>query len=110
MVPHGRYVLWRHHDYEYELDRIPIDVINGGPAASGHWVDKMATRHVRRLRTVVSTADAARWARGARAALLYSWRPDPGLEYRRLCDSQRRPMTNAYKMAVLAGDADRAPE
>ncbi len=30
--------LWRHHDYEYELDRIPIDVINGGPALRA-WVD-----------------------------------------------------------------------
>ncbi len=32
------YALWRHHDYEYELDRIPIDVINGGPGLR-HWVD-----------------------------------------------------------------------
>lgn len=32
------YDLWRHHDYEYELDRIPIDVINGGPALR-EWVD-----------------------------------------------------------------------
>ncbi len=32
------YILWRHHDYEYELDRIPIDVINGGPALR-EWVD-----------------------------------------------------------------------
>ena len=32
------YDLWRHHDYEYELDRIPIDVINGGPALRT-WVD-----------------------------------------------------------------------
>lgn len=31
-------ILWRHHDYEYEIDRIPIDVINGGPALR-HWVD-----------------------------------------------------------------------
>ncbi len=32
------YDIWRHHDYEYELDRIPIDVINGGPALRT-WVD-----------------------------------------------------------------------
>lgn len=30
--------LWRHHDYEYELDRKPIDVINGGSFLR-EWVD-----------------------------------------------------------------------
>jgi len=30
--------IWRHHDYEYEDGRIPIDVINGGPALR-QWVD-----------------------------------------------------------------------
>ncbi len=32
------YDLWREHEYEYEPDRLPIDVINGGPALR-HWVD-----------------------------------------------------------------------
>ncbi len=32
------YDMWRHHEYEYELDRIPIDVINGGPWLRV-WVD-----------------------------------------------------------------------
>ena len=32
------YELWRYHDYEYETDRIPIDVINGGPWLR-HWID-----------------------------------------------------------------------
>ena len=32
------YPLWRHHEYEYELERIPIDVINGGPSLRD-WVD-----------------------------------------------------------------------
>jgi uncharacterized protein YbbC (DUF1343 family) len=32
------YDLWRHHEYEYELDRVPIDVINGGPGLRT-WVD-----------------------------------------------------------------------
>lgn len=32
------YEIWRHHDYEYELDRVPIDVINGGPKLRT-WVD-----------------------------------------------------------------------
>ena len=32
------YDIWRHHEYEYELDRIPIDVINGGDRLR-LWVD-----------------------------------------------------------------------
>lgn len=32
------YSLWRSHEYEYELDRTPIDVINGGHYLR-HWVD-----------------------------------------------------------------------
>lgn len=35
------YDLWRYHPYEYELDRKPIDVINGGPALR-EWVDNPA--------------------------------------------------------------------
>ena len=34
------YALWRHHDYEYELSRKPIDVINGGFYLR-EWVDDM---------------------------------------------------------------------
>jgi len=30
--------LWRHHEYEYEIDRLPIDIINGGSQLR-HWVD-----------------------------------------------------------------------
>lgn len=30
--------LWRHHDYEYETGRLPIDVIDGGPGLRT-WVD-----------------------------------------------------------------------
>ncbi|MBQ76168.1 MAG: hypothetical protein CMQ20_14270 [Gammaproteobacteria bacterium] len=35
------YDLWRHHEYEYESGRIPIDVINGGPRLR-NWVDDEA--------------------------------------------------------------------
>lgn len=35
------YDLWRRHEYEYEFDRMPIDVINGGPALR-EWVDDTA--------------------------------------------------------------------
>ena len=34
------YPIWRNHDYEYELDRLPIDVINGGYYLR-EWVDDM---------------------------------------------------------------------
>ncbi|MFP6808587.1 MAG: DUF1343 domain-containing protein [Pseudomonadales bacterium] len=30
--------LWRHHDYEYEKNRSPIDIINGGSGLR-HWVE-----------------------------------------------------------------------
>lgn len=32
------YDLWRHHEYEYEVGRIPIDIINGGVFLR-QWVD-----------------------------------------------------------------------
>jgi len=32
------YDLWRHHAYEYEQDKLPIDLINGGPFVR-EWVD-----------------------------------------------------------------------
>jgi len=32
------YELWRKHAYEYEFDRLPIDLIDGGPALR-EWVD-----------------------------------------------------------------------
>ena len=35
------YDIWRYHPYEYELDRKPIDVINGG-AGLREWVDDPA--------------------------------------------------------------------
>ena len=38
---HPEYPLWRDFPYEYELDRLAIDVINGGPALR-EWVDDRA--------------------------------------------------------------------
>jgi uncharacterized protein YbbC (DUF1343 family) len=38
---HPGYDLWRDFPYEYELDRLAIDVINGGPALR-QWVDDAA--------------------------------------------------------------------
>ena len=39
---HPDYPLWRDFPYEYELDRLPIDVINGGPGLR-EWVDDRAS-------------------------------------------------------------------
>ena len=50
--------LWRHHAYEYEFDRIPIDVINGGPGLRD-WVDSDAEGFAS-LRERLD-ADAAAW-------------------------------------------------
>ncbi|MCB1646845.1 MAG: DUF1343 domain-containing protein [Pseudomonadales bacterium] len=36
LVP--QYDIWRYHEYEYEFDRIPVDVINGGDSLR-LWVD-----------------------------------------------------------------------
>ena len=38
---HPDYSLWRDFAYEYEFDRMAIDVINGGPALR-EWVDDRA--------------------------------------------------------------------
>jgi hypothetical protein len=37
------YPIWRDFPYEYELDRLAIDVINGGPALR-EWVDDPAAQ------------------------------------------------------------------
>ncbi|MBO6555840.1 MAG: DUF1343 domain-containing protein [Pseudomonadales bacterium] len=62
------YDLWRFHDYEYELDRKPIDVINGGPALRT-WVDDNNASMSDLLSRVES--DARRWLDERRAFLLY---------------------------------------
>lgn len=62
------YDLWRYHEYEYELDRTPIDVINGGPALRT-WVDNDQAALAEFLRKVES--DASRWLEERREFLLY---------------------------------------
>ncbi len=42
-VLHPGYDLWRDFPYEYEFDRLAIDVINGGPALR-EWVDDAAAK------------------------------------------------------------------
>ncbi|MEP2234866.1 MAG: DUF1343 domain-containing protein [Alteripontixanthobacter sp.] len=52
------YDLWRDFPYEYELDRLAIDVINGGPKLR-EWVDDAAAE-AKDLEEVVA-ADETRW-------------------------------------------------
>jgi uncharacterized protein YbbC (DUF1343 family) len=66
------YDLWRRHAYEYELDRLPIDVIDGGPGLRT-WVDD-ASATVADLEARLR-ADEAAWRAERRAALLYPDRP-----------------------------------
>ena len=62
------YDLWRDFAYEYEFDRLPIDVINGGPALR-EWVDDPAAVPGD-LETLAST-DEARWREDIVPYLLY---------------------------------------
>ncbi len=62
------YPLWRHHEYEYEFDRIPIDIINGGSWLRD-WVDDSA-RGVSELLTALEAAEA-RWTDERSPYLLY---------------------------------------
>jgi uncharacterized protein YbbC (DUF1343 family) len=62
------YPLWRDFAYEYEFDRLAIDVINGGPALR-EWVDDPAAEPGDLDRT--AAADEAAWRDQVRALLLY---------------------------------------
>lgn len=62
------YDLWRDFPYEYELDRLAIDVINGGPSLR-EWVDNpdAAPDDLDGL----ASADEAAWVQMVRGHLLY---------------------------------------
>ena len=62
------YELWRDFPYEYEFERLAIDVINGGPALR-EWVDDAAAEpdDLDRL----AGADEATWRKSIRECLLY---------------------------------------
>ncbi|HQV02774.1 MULTISPECIES: DUF1343 domain-containing protein [unclassified Novosphingobium] len=62
------YEIWRDFPYEYEFERLAIDVINGGPALR-EWVDDRAVQpgdldHV-------ASADEAAWSETVRPFLVY---------------------------------------
>ncbi|MEE4210967.1 MAG: DUF1343 domain-containing protein, partial [Parvularcula sp.] len=62
------YDLWRDFPYEYEFDRLAIDVINGGPALR-EWVDDAGARSGD-LNLVVARNEA-NWNASSRTHLLY---------------------------------------
>jgi hypothetical protein len=62
------YPLWRDFAYEYELDRLAIDVINGGPGLR-EWVDDTGAEPGD-LDTAAAQ-DEALWAQSVREHLLY---------------------------------------
>jgi len=62
------YPLWRDFPYEYELERLAIDVINGGPALR-EWVDDpSATPHDL---DALASMDEASWIATVRDHLIY---------------------------------------
>ena len=62
------YPLWRDFPYEYELGKLPIDVINGGPLLR-EWVDD-ANAQPGDL-DVLARADEAAWRQTRAPHLLY---------------------------------------
>ncbi|MXP14062.1 DUF1343 domain-containing protein [Altererythrobacter confluentis] len=65
---HPDYDLWRNFPYEYELDRLAIDVINGGPILR-QWVDDAALGPDDLDR--IASADEAAWTETIARHLLY---------------------------------------
>ncbi|AVR89934.1 exo-beta-N-acetylmuramidase NamZ family protein [Thauera aromatica] len=66
---HPGYPLWREFAYEYEFDRLPIDLINGSPLLR-EWVDDPAA--VPADLDAPARADEAAWDETRRPFLLYS--------------------------------------
>lgn len=66
---HPGYPLWREFAYEYEFDRLPIDLINGSPLLR-EWVDDTAA--VPADLDAPARADEAAWDETRRPFLLYS--------------------------------------
>lgn len=62
------YPLWRAFPYEYEFDKLAIDVINGGPALR-EWVDDAAA--VPADLDAITCPDDERWAEVRRPHILY---------------------------------------
>jgi uncharacterized protein YbbC (DUF1343 family) len=65
---HSDYPLWRDFPYEYEFDKLAIDVINGGPALRD-WVDDSAAEPGDL--DSIACRDEAEWAEERRPYLRY---------------------------------------
>jgi hypothetical protein len=65
---HPEYAIWRDFAYEYEFDRLAIDVINGGPGLR-QWVDEPAARAADL--EALAAPDEHRWRDEVRDLLLY---------------------------------------
>ena len=65
---HPDYPLWRDFPYEYELSRLAIDVINGGPALR-EWVDDAGALPGDLERQ--ASADEAKWREEIASLLMY---------------------------------------
>ncbi|GGA03503.1 hypothetical protein GCM10010923_10470 [Blastomonas marina] len=65
---HPEYELWRDFPYEYEFDRLAIDVINGGPALR-EWVDDPGSEPGDL--EALASADEAAWQELTAARILY---------------------------------------
>ena len=65
---HPEYELWRDFPYEYEFDRLAIDVINGGPALR-EWVDDPGSEPGDL--EALASADEAAWQEMTAARILY---------------------------------------
>ena len=63
------YPIWRDFAYEYEFDRLAIDVINGGPALR-EWVDDAGAGPGDL--DALAGADEVHWAEERQAFLLYT--------------------------------------
>jgi len=62
------YEIWRRFEYEYERDRLPIDVLNGGPLLR-EWVDDPAATVADM--DALAAKDEAAWTIERRDTLLY---------------------------------------
>ncbi len=62
------YEIWRDFPYEYEFDRLAIDVINGGPALR-EWVEDTAAEAGDL--DALAGRDEAAWTEESKALLIY---------------------------------------
>ncbi len=62
------YPLWRDFPYEYELDKLAIDVINGGPLLK-EWVDDLSSKPGDL--DMITQKDESEWKESRREFLLY---------------------------------------